>query len=80
VEIVVKYESYIDKERKMVEKMKAMEDLSIPSNFDYDKIKTLSTESRIKLKNIKPQTIGQASRISGVSASDISILLLFMGR
>ena len=79
-EIIVKYESYIDKERKMVEKMKAMEDLQIPANFDYDKIKTLSTESRIKLKNIKPQTIGQASRISGVSASDISILLLFMGR
>jgi len=79
-EIVIKYESYIEKERKMVDKMKAMEDLQIPSTFDYDKIKTLSTESRIKLKNIKPQTIGQASRISGVSASDISILLLFMGR
>lgn len=79
-EIIVKYESYIDKERKMVDKMKAMEDLQIPGNFDYDKIKTLSTESRIKLKQIKPQTIGQASRISGVSASDISILLLFMGR
>jgi tRNA uridine 5-carboxymethylaminomethyl modification enzyme len=79
-EIVVKYESYIAKELVMVNKMKSMEDLSIPSNFDYDKIKTLSTESRIKLKSIKPQTIGQASRISGVSASDISILLLFMGR
>ncbi len=79
-EIIIKYESYIEKERKMVDKMKAMEDLQIPANFDYDKIKTLSTESRIKLKNIKPQTIGQASRISGVSASDISILLLFMGR
>jgi tRNA uridine 5-carboxymethylaminomethyl modification enzyme len=64
----------------MVDKMRSMEDLSIPANFDYDKIKTLSTESRIKLKSILPQTIGQASRISGVSASDISILLLFMGR
>jgi tRNA uridine 5-carboxymethylaminomethyl modification enzyme len=80
VEIVVKYESYIEKERLMVNKMKNMEDLSIPDNFDYDKIKTLSTESRIKLKSIRPQTIGQASRISGVSASDVSILLLFMGR
>lgn len=80
VEILVKYESYIEKERLMVDKMKSMEDLSIPANFDYDKIKTLSTESRIKLKSILPQTIGQASRISGVSASDISILLLFMGR
>ena len=80
VEILVKYESYIEKERLMVDKMRSMEDLSIPSNFDYDKIKTLSTESRIKLKSILPQTIGQASRISGVSASDISILLLFMGR
>ena len=80
VEILVKYESYIEKERLMVDKMKSMEDLSIPANFDYDKIKTLSTESRIKLKSILPQTIGQASRISGVSASDVSILLLFMGR
>jgi tRNA uridine 5-carboxymethylaminomethyl modification enzyme len=80
VEILVKYESYIEKERLMVDKMRSMEDLSIPANFDYDKIKTLSTESRIKLKSILPQTIGQASRISGVSASDISILLLFMGR
>jgi tRNA uridine 5-carboxymethylaminomethyl modification enzyme len=80
VEILVKYESYIEKERLMVNKMKSMEDLAIPANFDYDKIKTLSTESRIKLKSILPQTIGQASRISGVSASDVSILLLFMGR
>jgi tRNA uridine 5-carboxymethylaminomethyl modification enzyme len=80
VEIVVKYESYIEKERLMVGKMKSMEDLAIPAQFDYDKIKTLSTESRIKLKSIRPQTIGQASRISGVSAADVSILLLFMGR
>ena len=80
VEILVKYESYIEKERLMVDKMRSMEDLTIPTNFDYDKIKTLSTESRIKLKSILPQTIGQASRISGVSASDVSILLLFMGR
>jgi len=80
VEIIVKYESYIEKERLMVNKMRSMEDLAIPANFDYDKIKTLSTESRIKLKSIRPQTIGQASRISGVSAADVSILLLFMGR
>ncbi|MFM1914258.1 MAG: hypothetical protein RIR51_2111 [Bacteroidota bacterium] len=80
VEILVKYQSYIDKEKNMVDKMKSMENLAIPSNFDYDKIKTLSTESRIKLKNIRPATVGQASRISGVSASDISILLIHMGR
>ncbi len=80
VEILVKYQSYIDKEKNMVDKMKSMENLTIPSNFDYDKIKTLSTESRIKLKNIRPATVGQASRISGVSASDISILLIHMGR
>ena len=80
VEIMVKYESYIEKERLMVGKMKSMENLAIPATFDYDKIKTLSTESRIKLKAIRPQTIGQASRISGVSAADVSILLLFMGR
>jgi tRNA uridine 5-carboxymethylaminomethyl modification enzyme len=80
VEIIIKYESYIEKERLMVNKMKSMENLGIPTTFDYDRIKTLSTESRIKLKSIRPQTIGQASRISGVSAADVSILLLFMGR
>jgi tRNA uridine 5-carboxymethylaminomethyl modification enzyme len=80
VEIIVKYESYIEKERLMVNKMKSMENLAIPPSFDYDRIKTLSTESRIKLKSIRPETIGQASRISGVSAADVSILLLFMGR
>jgi tRNA uridine 5-carboxymethylaminomethyl modification enzyme len=80
VEIIVKYESYIEKERLMVNKMKSMENLAIPASFDYDRIKTLSTESRIKLKSIRPETIGQASRISGVSAADVSILLLFMGR
>lgn len=80
VEIQTKYQSYIEKERSMVDKMRSMENLLIPEAFDYDKIKTLSTESRIKLKQIQPKTIGQASRISGVSASDVSILLVYMGR
>ena len=80
VEIQIKYQSYIDKEKSMVVKMKSMENLTIPAKFDYSKIKTLSTESRIKLEKIRPETVGQASRISGVSASDISILLIHMGR
>lgn len=80
VEIQIKYQSYIDKEKSMVDKMKSMENLTIPAKFDYSKIKTLSTESRIKLEKIRPETVGQASRISGVSASDISILLIHMGR
>ena len=79
-EIHVKYDSYIEKEQMMVEKMSRMEDLAIVGNFNYDKVQALSFEGREKLKKAKPQTIGQASRISGVSPSDISVLMIHIGR
>lgn len=79
-EIHVKYDSYIEKERLMVEKMSRMEDLIIIGNFNYDNVQALSFEGREKLKKAKPQTIGQASRISGVSPSDISVLMIHLGR
>ncbi len=79
-EIDIKYESYIDREQKLVEKMTKLEDYKIKVDFDYDKIKTLSIESREKLKKIKPETLGQASRISGVSPADLSVLTVYMGK
>lgn len=79
-EIHVKYDSYIEKERLMVEKMSRMEDLSIIPGFNYDNVQALSFEGREKLKRARPQTIGQASRISGVSPSDISVLMIHLGR
>ncbi|RRB03653.1 tRNA uridine-5-carboxymethylaminomethyl(34) synthesis enzyme MnmG [Larkinella rosea] len=78
--ILVKYESYIEKERLMVEKTEKLESLLIRPDFDFDRLSALSFEGREKLKRIRPQTIGQASRISGVSASDISILMIYLGR
>jgi len=78
--IKVKYESYIEKERLMVEKMSKLEDLEIITNFDYDRVSALSFEGRQKLKKLRPQTLGQASRISGVSPSDVSVLLIYLGR
>jgi tRNA uridine 5-carboxymethylaminomethyl modification enzyme len=79
-EIQVKYSGYIEKERTNAEKLTRLEDIRIPENFDYDKLKSLSYEAREKLKNIRPVSISQASRISGVSPNDISVLLVFMGR
>ncbi len=78
--ITVKYESYIEKEKLMADKMTKLEDLAIIPEFNYDKIKALSFEGRDKLKKMRPQTIGQASRISGVSPADISVLMIYMGR
>ena len=78
--IMVKYESYIEKERIVVEKMNKFEDLGIIGSFDYDRVSALSFEGRQKLKKLRPQTLGQASRISGVSPSDISVLMVFLGR
>jgi tRNA uridine 5-carboxymethylaminomethyl modification enzyme len=80
LEIDVKYESYIDREQKLAEKIEGLEDYKINTNFDYDRVKALSSEAREKLKKIKPETIGQASRISGVSPSDISVLTVYMGK
>ena len=79
-EIQVKYSGYIDKERANAEKLTRLEDLKIPESFDYNQIKSMSIEARQKLTLIKPVTISQASRISGVSPSDISVLLVFLGR
>ena len=79
-EIQTKYQVYIDKEKDLVDKMRLMEDLSIPDAFNYQKIGALSNEAREKLNRIKPQTLGQASRISGINPSDVQILMVYMGR
>ncbi len=79
-EIQVKYSGYIEKEKNNADKLTRLEDVRIPENFDYDKIKSLSYESCEKLKKIRPVSISQASRISGVTPTDISILLIHMGR
>jgi tRNA uridine 5-carboxymethylaminomethyl modification enzyme len=80
VEIEIKYETYIDREHKLAEKIGSLEHYKIRSDFDYDRVKALSAEAREKLKKIKPETIGQASRISGVSPADVSILTVYMGK
>lgn len=79
-EINIKYEDYMERERIQVEKLSRLENLVIHPNFDYEKITALSKESRQKLGRMRPQTLGQASRISGVSPSDISILMVHLGR
>ncbi|MEM9685726.1 MAG: tRNA uridine-5-carboxymethylaminomethyl(34) synthesis enzyme MnmG [Bacteroidota bacterium] len=79
-EVEIKYSGYIEKEKQNADKLNRLERIKIPENFDYDKLKSLSFEAREKLKNIKPVTLSQASRISGVSPSDISVLLVYMGR
>jgi tRNA uridine 5-carboxymethylaminomethyl modification enzyme len=79
-EINVKYSGYINKEKEQADKLKRLEDVKIPNNIDYSLLKSLSFEAREKLQNIMPKTISQASRISGISPSDISILLVHLGR
>ena len=79
-EIQVKYAGYIEKEKANADKLNRLEDLKIPKDFDYSKLKSLSYEAREKMTKIKPATVSQASRISGVSPSDISVLLVYMGR
>ncbi|OCB77188.1 tRNA uridine-5-carboxymethylaminomethyl(34) synthesis enzyme MnmG [Flavobacterium crassostreae] len=79
-EIQVKYSGYIEKERNNADKLKRLEDVKIPEDFDYYKIKSMSIEAKQKLTKVRPITISQASRISGVSPSDISVLLIYMGR
>lgn len=80
VEIQMKYEGYIQREFEMVEELNQKENSAIPEQTDYDKIKSLSTEGRQKLQKIQPETIGQASRISGVSASDLAVLMVYLKR
>lgn len=79
-EILVKYEGYIDKEREVADKLKRLEDVKLNPNFDYNSLHSLTIEARQKLTKHKPQTLGQASRISGVSPADISVLAVFLGR
>ena len=79
-EILVKYDSYIDREQKLAEKIESLEDYKIQADFDYDRVKALSSEAREKLKKIRPETIGQVTRISGVSPADVSVLTIYMGK
>ncbi|MNS33879.1 tRNA uridine 5-carboxymethylaminomethyl modification enzyme MnmG [compost metagenome] len=79
-EILLKYGIYMEKEKEMAEKMRYMEELIIPDQFNYEKVQAISTEARQKLTRIRPHTLGQASRISGVNPSDIQILMVHMGR
>ncbi len=78
--IQVKYNVYIEKEKELVKRMSQLEDLLIPENFDYDRINSLSNEALQKFKKVRPRTLGQASRISGVNPSDVQILMVYMGR
>ena len=80
VEIAVKYQGYIDRERRLADKIMRLENIRIPDDFDFSAVQSLSTECRIKLARYKPRTIAQASRISGVSPADISVLLVYFGR
>ena len=79
-EIQVKYSEYIEKEKNNADKLHRLENLKIPSDFDYMKLKSMSMEAREKLNKIQPKTVSQASRVSGVSPADISVLLVYMGR
>ena len=79
-EIAIKYQGYIDREKKLADKILRLENIRIPEDYDFSKIKALSIECRIKLERYRPRTIAQASRISGVSPADISVLLVHFGR
>lgn len=79
-EILLKYEPYIEREQKMAEKIESLDEYNIHDDFDYDRVKALSSEAREKLKRIRPRTIGQMSRISGVSPADVSILTIYLGK
>jgi tRNA uridine 5-carboxymethylaminomethyl modification enzyme len=79
-EVNIKYDSYITREQELVEKLGSLENYKIRPDFNYDLVKALSSESREKLKKIRPETVGQASRISGVSPADVSVLTIYMGK
>jgi tRNA uridine 5-carboxymethylaminomethyl modification enzyme len=76
----MKYEGYILKEHELVDKQIRLEDLVLHDDFDYKRLTSLSAEAREKLAKIKPRTLGQASRISGITPSDVSILMVYLGR
>ena len=79
-EIEIKYKGYVERERNIALKINKLENVKLGKNIDYDKIKSISTEARQKLKKIRPETLGQASRISGISPSDINVLMIYLGR
>ena len=79
-EILVKYEPYIEREQKMAEKIESLDAYNIHPDFDYDRVKALSSEAREKLKKMKPATIGQMSRISGVTPADVSVMTVYLGK
>ena len=79
-EILIKYEGYIRRERELADKTLRLEHVKIPAGYDFGSLRAISTEGRQKLSRIRPGTIGQASRIPGVSPADINILLLMLGR
>jgi tRNA uridine 5-carboxymethylaminomethyl modification enzyme len=79
-EIQIKYNTYIEKEKELVDKMSQLENLAIPDDFNYEKLVSLGNEAKQKFKKIRPRTLGQASRISGVNPSDVQILMVYMGR
>jgi tRNA uridine 5-carboxymethylaminomethyl modification enzyme len=79
-EILVKYENYIEKEQEIVDKLLKFENIPLRVDFDYHGLNSLSMEAREKLSRVRPETIGQASRISGVSPADISVLIVYLGR
>ncbi len=79
-EILVKYEGYLEREQEMADKQNRLESVLIPDTMDFKSMESMSIESREKLTKIRPATIGQASRISGVSPSDISVILIHLGR
>ena len=79
-EIEIKYGGYLNKEKKTANKLTRLENIKIPLDFEYEKLHSMSTEGKEKLKSIQPNTIGQATRISGVSPSDINVLLIYLGR
>jgi len=78
--IQIKYEVYIEKEKELVQRMAQLEELEIPESFDYLKLSSLGNEAREKLIRVRPRTLGQASRISGINPSDVQILMVYMGR
>ena len=80
VEIQVKYEGYIAKEKDMADRLGKLDDLKIPSDLNFERLTSLSFEGRQKLANRRPKTLGEASRISGVSPSDLSVLMVYLGR
>ena len=79
-EILIKYSGYIDREKMIADKLSRLEYINIPASIDYNTLQSLSTEARQKLSSIRPKTIGQASRIPGVSPNDINVLLVLLRR